>query len=62
MATVNVIGKRGIVTFIDQQRERKAMQHPLDGTLPLRLIRFHLDQLTDKGQRTLRYAEGAAST
>ena len=58
MATVNVIGQRKIVACIDQQRERKAMQHPLDGALPLCLIRFHLDQFTAKGQRALRYADG----
>ena len=58
VAAVDVIGERGIVAFIDQQRKRNAMQHPLDGTLPLLFVRFHLDQLTDKGQRTLRYADG----
>lgn len=42
-----------------QQRLREGVQHALDGALPRRLLRLHLDQLAGEGQLLLRQAQRA---
>lgn len=53
VSAIHPLGNLVVVLVIDQQRQREAAQHALDGTLPALLFRADLDQLADERQRRL---------